>query len=362
MDPITTSCTPAAPEDLGYEATEIWRRLSERHPFPLSAAIELTHRCDLSCPHCYVAASPAAPELTTAELLDVLDQMVGMGVIVLTLTGGEPTVRGDFGEILRGALDRRFVVGLKTNAANLGPGDARRMADWGLYELCASLYHTVPEEHDRFVGRDGAWRNTVAALREFKDAGRCARASIMVTSANADAVAELEELCDREGWRYTVDIRIEPRTDGGQAPARLRAAPPVLAETVCRSAFLRRRLEVGSAASISADAAMCGADEGLVLQPDGIVIPCVSLPGIVLGDVRRHRLTDVWRESAAIREKLSVRWRDVPRCTGCDLLPDCRRCPATGFIEHGDFTTPSALDCELAAVWREARRRLQRDG
>ena len=362
MDTSATSCDPSAPEDLGFTSTETWRRLSEGHPFPLSAAYELTHRCDLHCPHCYVAPSQRGDELTTAEALGVLDQMAEMGVLVLAVTGGEPTVRRDFMEILRGALDRRFVVVLKTNAASLGDDEVRRMADWGLFELNASLYHTDSRQHDRFVGRAGAWEGTVAALRAFRGAGRNVRVSIMAMGWNLDAVIALEQMCESEGWRHAVDFRIEPRNDGSLEPARHRADANGLVDLVSRSAFLRRRLRPRADGASSAGPMMCGADTGLVIQPDGTVIPCVSLAGFRLGNVRDNKLAEIWRDSAERRAGLRLRWGDQPRCSGCDLLADCRRCPATGYIEHGDFTTPSALDCELAAVWREARLRLQRDG
>jgi len=361
MDPVSTSCDANALEDLDFASTEIWRRLSSKNPYPLTAAIELTSRCDLRCPHCYVARSRLGEELSTYELLALLDQMADMGVLVLTLTGGEPTIRVDFFEILRAAVERRFVVVLKTNAAGLDGERVRALADAGLHELNASLYHTCAERHDEFVGREGAWRSTVAAMRAFNSAGRSVRASIMAMDWNLDDIPALERMCVDEGWRYTVDFRIEPRNDGGREPTRYRAAATLLVEAIRRSAFLMRRLETPAVSAPTKDSAMCGARTGLVVEPDGTVIPCVSLTGFRLGNIREKRLERIWLESEGRRNELAVRYGDHPKCASCELLSDCRRCPATGFIEHGNFTTPSALDCELAAVWRETRRRVERD-
>jgi radical SAM protein with 4Fe4S-binding SPASM domain len=361
MDPVSTSCDANVFKERDFSSTEIWQRLLSKTPYPLAAVIEVTSRCNLRCPHCYLAPARADDELSTAELLGLLDQMADMGVLILTITGGEPTIRSDFFEILCGAVDRRFVVVLKTNAAGFTADDARKMAECGLHELNASLYHTSFEKHDRFVGRAGAWNRTVAAMRAFKEAGRNVRASITVMNWNLDAALDLEQMCVDEGWRYTIDFRIEPRNDGGLEPTRYRATPNQLVEIVCRSAFLKRRLEDRSASAPVPDAAMCGVDTGLVIKPDGAVVSCVSIAGLVWGKVRDKRLADIWRDSTGRRKALRLRWGDSPLCASCGLISDCHRCPATGFIEHGNFTTPSALDCELAEVWREARLRLQRD-
>jgi MoaA/NifB/PqqE/SkfB family radical SAM enzyme len=50
----------------------------------------LTKKCNLRCPHCYMEAGRKADnELTTAECLGLLDEMKSLGTEMLILTGGE---------------------------------------------------------------------------------------------------------------------------------------------------------------------------------------------------------------------------------------------------------------------------------
>src|SRR5262245_3738235 len=57
---------------------------------PTHAVWELTLRCDLSCHHCSSRAGRARDdELTTAEAIDVAAQLADLGVLEVTLIGGE---------------------------------------------------------------------------------------------------------------------------------------------------------------------------------------------------------------------------------------------------------------------------------
>ena len=64
-------------------------------------AWETTRRCNLDCRHCRAAATsgPYPGELTTAEGKSLLDDVAGMGHVVVILTGGEPLLREDILEI-----------------------------------------------------------------------------------------------------------------------------------------------------------------------------------------------------------------------------------------------------------------------
>src|SRR5512136_2526220 len=76
---------------------------------PFQATLELTHRCNLSCKHCYIGKS-VEDELSLAELRGILDQLAGEGCMYLLLTGGEPLIRKDFFDICYYAKERGFIL------------------------------------------------------------------------------------------------------------------------------------------------------------------------------------------------------------------------------------------------------------
>jgi pyrroloquinoline quinone biosynthesis protein E len=64
---------------------------------PLSLIAELTHRCPLHCLYCSnpIEMQKAADELTTEDWNRVFREAGELGVLQLSLTGGEPLVRKD---------------------------------------------------------------------------------------------------------------------------------------------------------------------------------------------------------------------------------------------------------------------------
>jgi MoaA/NifB/PqqE/SkfB family radical SAM enzyme len=99
------------------------RPQAEGEFLPHVVAWNLTKRCNLSCSHCYISAGPfqtAEAELTTAECRRVIDELVAVNPSpMLILSGGEPLVRDDLGEIASYASGRGATVVVGTNGTTL---------------------------------------------------------------------------------------------------------------------------------------------------------------------------------------------------------------------------------------------------
>jgi len=77
----------------------------------------LIRRCNLSCKHCYsISGDVDFPgELSTADVLHVMDDLKAFRVPVLILSGGEPLMRRDIFAISARAKSLGFYVGLSSN-------------------------------------------------------------------------------------------------------------------------------------------------------------------------------------------------------------------------------------------------------
>lgn len=63
--------------------------------------LHLTNQCNLRCPHCYMVSGAAyGDELSTEEIKELCENFQNAGGTHVSLTGGEPTVRSDFLEIV----------------------------------------------------------------------------------------------------------------------------------------------------------------------------------------------------------------------------------------------------------------------
>ncbi len=77
--------------------------------------IDLTERCNLRCPVCYTNSnSRSVEDLTYEEITSNLERIKGRKPII-SLLGGEPTLREDLPELIRFMTGRGFLVKLITN-------------------------------------------------------------------------------------------------------------------------------------------------------------------------------------------------------------------------------------------------------
>ena len=89
---------------------------------PLSMAyLHLTMKCNFSCVYCYNrdVEKEHLKELSTEEWFNALEYMRSENIKKLVITGGEPLLREDIGEILGKAKKLGFKVSLLTNGSLL---------------------------------------------------------------------------------------------------------------------------------------------------------------------------------------------------------------------------------------------------
>ena len=87
---------------------------------PLGGTLELTHRCNHRCRHCFNNLGPKdapalARELSTREAARILEEAAALGCVWVLLTGGEILLRPDFTEIYDHACWLGLLVTLFTN-------------------------------------------------------------------------------------------------------------------------------------------------------------------------------------------------------------------------------------------------------
>ena len=169
-------------------------------------SINLTLRCNLRCTMC-TTCYEVGDELSTEEILDVIDQAALWGVRVLNPLGGEPFVRTDLEEILLHAARKDFHITLTTNGT---------LIDW---ERAAKLARIPPEKLHMSFSLDGLWDNhdairgegsferTMAGYRQLRRADADARnprrkilANTLVHARNLEELPAMLDKLAEEGF------------------------------------------------------------------------------------------------------------------------------------------------------------------
>jgi cyclic pyranopterin phosphate synthase len=136
--------------------------------------ISVTDRCNERCLYCmpegYKGWERQQDHLTAEEIIRVVRVAAGMGFRKFRLTGGEPLVRRDLLEIVRGmkAIPGVEVIGLSTNATKLAPL-AQSLRDAGLRTVNISLDALDAEIYKRVTGGNVA--DVLAGIRAAVAAG-----------------------------------------------------------------------------------------------------------------------------------------------------------------------------------------------
>lgn len=93
---------PAQPGD-SLKLRQLYRFYNNR--YIRAAHWSVTGRCNYRCKHCYMSAPDAKyGELSHEQIMDMVRQIIDCGIFQVSLTGGEPLVRGDFLDIVDGLL------------------------------------------------------------------------------------------------------------------------------------------------------------------------------------------------------------------------------------------------------------------
>ena len=173
-------------------------------PDPLSVQIELTNKCNTYCKHCLRYKWPEKEEMTTDEVKNILSDLASMRVKTITLSGGEPTTRHDFTEILEFAHQAGLRTGVLSNGLNIPPDLAMSLvqnAAWVRISMDAADPATYPNVRGVRNGFDlviASIRNIVQAKQQ---AGSDCRIGICYSlqKANITQAKNFIDLVRREG-------------------------------------------------------------------------------------------------------------------------------------------------------------------
>ena len=313
---------------------------------PRYAVWEVTLRCDLACHHCSSRAGRARPdELTTAEALDLVDQMADLGVLEVTLIGGEAYLRDDWTDIVRAIRRRGMECTMVTGGRGLTPERARAAKDAGIQSVSVSI-DGLEDTHDALRGVKGSHASALAGLSNLAREGVQVSANTQIGRKNRRELLPLFDLLratDVHSWQLQLTVaggRVADQPDLLLEPYHLIEVMPQVMRVKERADAADVRIWPGnnlgyygpfeSALRGSFPAGRkrsCGAGRFILgIESNGAIKGCPSLPSAeyVGGNVRDDRLRDVWERSEPLR---FTRERTTDElwgyCKGCYYAEDC---------------------------------------
>lgn len=338
-------------------------------PPPLGLLAELSHRCPLRCPYC---SNPEqlvrkSAELATRSWLEVFEEAARMGVLHVHLSGGEPTVRGDLEELVRGASEAGLYTNLITSGVLLDEQGVHCLAERGLDHVQISIQDSRPKLADQIGGFAGGHLRKLAAARWVTDAQMSLTVNAVVHRQNLHHLSEIIDLAvamgaerlevahaQYLGWALrNRDLLMPTRSQLDEATR--------LVED--RRQRLRGRLRIDYVVpdyhGVRPKACMGGwGRQFLVVSPDGRVLPCHgadSIEGLEFDRVGDRPLKEIWQHSEAFEKFRGTEWMGEP-CRSCpEKTDDWGGCRCQAFALTGDAANADPV-CELSPHHGDVKR------
>jgi MoaA/NifB/PqqE/SkfB family radical SAM enzyme len=158
--------------------------------------VKLSFSCNNHCRFCVQGDKRLHyPDRSTAEARRILRQARRRADSIV-FTGGEPSLRRDFLELVRYARRLGYrTVQLQTNGQLLAyPAFARACAAAGVTEVSPALHGHVAALHDYLTGREGSFACTVRGIRNALAVGLPVLTNTVITRPNRRHLADVARL------------------------------------------------------------------------------------------------------------------------------------------------------------------------
>ena len=184
-----------------YALPAYWDKLGKA-PLPLRYFFELTYRCNLQCPYCYVGNDRNKEELSTEEWFKIIDQIPFYSFV--TLVGGEPLIRKDFIEILMRTAKRTFgKLNVVSNGILINDEIIDAFIKSKMMLLSVSL-DGYGKNHDINRNKDGIFEKILSNFEKMNSRKKRPLIDIktIVLENNLDDLVKLYKMCDEMAFNY----------------------------------------------------------------------------------------------------------------------------------------------------------------
>jgi radical SAM protein with 4Fe4S-binding SPASM domain len=321
---------------------------------PLSGSFNITHRCNMRCAHCYVSPQKAAPEsaqkeLSTGQIVSLLDDIARAGCLYLLITGGEPLLRRDFQNIYRHAKQNGLLVTVFTNGTLVTEDIVELFSALPPIVVEISLYGATPEVHEKITGVKGSFTKCISGIESLLDRKIQVRLKTILMTCNRHELLQMEKIAHKYRVKFRMDASIFPCLDGDHSPLLFRLPPEDAVEIEfsngARSKQWNDYYQRMKDTPASDRLYNCGA--GLTnfhIDPYGNLQPCLMTPGY-----QYNLLNGSFREGwlQAMPRIHNTRADDASQCVNCEKRMLCGYCPAFFYLETGAEDIVSEYICKM---------------
>lgn len=314
------------------------REIARQNQTPLYGGFELTSRCNFDCKMCYVHLPDSEKirkkELSTTEVLDIIEKACNAGMLYATLSGGECLLRKDFEEIYMFLIRHGVKVILKTNGFLI-----RKFLPlfkiYPPYKISVSFYGSNEEVYEKVTGVRG-FEVVKNALRSITELHIPLTVSVTPSRFCYEDVPNIVAFLNQNHYKYIISpFLIPPRGE-------IERDEYYLTPEEQLQMFVSIRKQLGKAlydndtdrlphpggnASNSPSGIECSAGSyRFNVTWDGFMVPCYCFDAPHI-DIRQYGFSEAWRQLVENNQKVV----QPVECVNCAYKKICIFCP---FIRY----------------------------
>lgn len=295
--------------------------------------ISVTDRCNFRCTYCMPLRQQFMPRrelLTFEEIALIADRFIGHGIRKIRITGGEPLVRRDIGDLMV-HLGRHVAAGrldeltMTTNGSLLAD-HVDRLVRANVRRINVSLDSLDPERFAA-LSRGGQLKDVLAGIRAARAAGLAVRLNMVAMGGeNEDDLLPVAHYCAENGF----DLALIETMPLGQSVGERRERYVSLDQFI---APLRQHYKLTPIAHRTAGPARYFHVEGLDMRL-GLITP---MSENFCADCNRLRLTTDGKIHPCLGSPLAIDLRAAVRAGGAESVDELLRKAMQLKPERHDF-------------------------
>ena len=346
-------------------------------PHLTSFQIELTSKCNERCVHCYIPNKFKLYNITDELYYSTLEQLSKMGVLSVTLSGGECMCHPKFKEYLCAAKKYDFYVNILSNLTLLDDEIIEIMKEGNVSSVQTSLYSMIPEHHDAITTLKGSFYKTRDNILKLIENDLPIHVSCPTMKGNKDDYGDVLRWCHEHKIRAQTDyimmamynhetsnlanrLTVE---EVGKVISDIMADDVDYQKAILAPDFVQRCNEN----LFNPERRLCGVGiSSCCMVANGNVYPCAGWQEMVLGNLNETPLQEIWDNSEKIKWLRSLKMKDLGggECCKCDKAAFCAPCLVRNANESptGDpleinrhFCAVAATNKQIVLDWREAK-------
>ncbi len=220
---------------------------------PVYAHFGITHRCNLTCKMCGIwRYGNKKEELSIEQIKEMAARMYRLGVVQISIGGGEPFAYEELEEAAKCFVDAGLNTRVLTNGVGVTKERIDRCIDYGVKNFSISLDSLYPARFDYICEYEGSWDQAVSTMTHISSRlsgvpGALPTINCVVSNLNLEEIPDMVRFAKEIGFAISllpVELLPDPKAGVRNWEAR----------------FIRHRPEMGLNTESSADDVLARVD------------------------------------------------------------------------------------------------------